>query len=203
MVTVDSSILEVIQQEEPWLAPILLQFNGHDVNDLSIPWRSLIRDISAATPAIGLVSNPSAAVEVLGNIQQVTDMQMLQSIKEYVPSVYSVLRDDIRAVELIRPMLQVLVRKIAYIMSFSAHDLPPISASDSHDTMPSLPQLVERGRYKMDKKKAPICSKRSPRHKTLIPGIFTINCLHGMMVGTILRLGIHMIFCYIFRVFSR
>ena len=46
---------------------------------------------------------------------------------------------------------------------------------------PQLPKLRYRGSYVADQdtKNNPVCTKRSTRHPTLLPGIFTLFCAHG------------------------
>lgn len=46
---------------------------------------------------------------------------------------------------------------------------------------PSLPQVRARRRYEADKNtKERICTKRGTGHPSLLPGIFTIFCEHGI-----------------------
>ena len=47
---------------------------------------------------------------------------------------------------------------------------------------PSLPQVRTRRRYEADKKtREKICTKRGIGHPSLLPGIFTIFCEHGIL----------------------
>ncbi|KAK3608593.1 hypothetical protein CHS0354_042584 [Potamilus streckersoni] len=45
-----------------------------------------------------------------------------------------------------------------------------------------LPEVCRMGKYQLDGKKenVPFCSKKHGRHPTLLPGIFTVFCQHGV-----------------------
>ena len=48
---------------------------------------------------------------------------------------------------------------------------------------PSLPVVRSRGDFCFDTNSSPnICTKRSTRHPTLLPGIFLVHCRHGMLL---------------------
>lgn len=148
------------------------------LDDVPAAWRTLIRDISANSPAIGMVGdlnliNSLIECRVLGE-------EMLLALKEEAPMLYNVLREDTQHLEVLRPMLTHLREKVNYVLSFTEHTLTPGEA-DHLCHFPNMPQLVHRGKYFNDKdKKMDICTKKAPRHQTLTPGIFTLSCEHGM-----------------------
>ncbi len=48
---------------------------------------------------------------------------------------------------------------------------------------PCLPRVRDRRKYRADSKtKDPICTKRSSRHPSLLPGVFTLFCEHGELL---------------------
>ena len=64
---------------------------------------------------------------------------------------------------------------------------PPSQQEDPYGFYPNLPQLYERGHYVLDTKplnKESECEKRRPRHPSLLPGIFSLLCTHGMETKT-------------------
>lgn len=49
---------------------------------------------------------------------------------------------------------------------------------------PSMPAVCKRGRYEADcRKPVGSCKKTGARHPSLLPGIFTVFCPHGMTYG--------------------
>lgn len=47
---------------------------------------------------------------------------------------------------------------------------------------PCLPKIRTRGVYEADRKsKQLICTKRTSKHPSLLPGVFTIYCEHGKL----------------------
>ena len=55
------------------------------------------------------------------------------------------------------------------------------NTSHAHDLeyFPALPIVRSRGDYSFDAISANICTKRSSRHPSLLPGIFLVHCQHG------------------------
>lgn len=184
---IDDDLINLVESEqENWLKPVLLEFNGVELSKLPSAWKQLMRDISASTPAIGLV-DPTKDISVI--CQQLIDdpvsASLLAEVKAAIPTIYNLLRVDICVVKLIKPLLLHLREKVSQIMSYQPHSLPDIpqaesSAEKKPHTLPRLPQLHQRGSYELDrKKKVTVCTKKAPKHRTLTPGIFTISCMHG------------------------
>ena len=68
---------------------------------------------------------------------------------------------------------------------FKQHTQMPLECSTEKNMdvayFPSLPVVRRRGIYTIDRKQKPDgCRKNSSRHPTLLPGIFTLFCQHGM-----------------------
>ena len=88
----------------------------------------------------------------------------------------------------IRKILKEMVEKALapYQNNEAPHPLPKAQNDQKDHYFPSMPQLVERGKYQQDERGSrPLdCVKSSTsrkRHATLTPGLFTINCVHGML----------------------
>ena len=53
------------------------------------------------------------------------------------------------------------------------------SQTHDHEYFPALPIVRSHGDYSFDAISPNICSKRSSRHPSLLPGIFLLHCQHG------------------------
>ena len=51
---------------------------------------------------------------------------------------------------------------------------------DSFGYFPQLPRLRNRKNYVADRSHSSVCNKKSSRHPSLLPGIFTLYCEHGI-----------------------
>ena len=54
-----------------------------------------------------------------------------------------------------------------------------INDDDMISYFPKLPSLRKQKIYKADSSKSSVCTKKSSRHPSLLPGIFTLYCQHG------------------------
>lgn len=187
---VDSSLLESVAAEESWLIAILEQFSELELRELPPHWRQFFHDISASTPAIGLL-DPNTDITQCETLlhNDLTTAQQLTFVNSVCPMLYAILRVDVDSMIILRPFLSHLLSKVKYINSFVPHDLPAHSDSLNHATpatLPKLPQLCDRGAYQLDKTQKPkVCTKKSSKHRTLTPGIFTITCVHGKILATL------------------
>lgn len=187
---IDDNLLELVATHEPWLTPILEKFYDSDLRSLSVVWKSLLRDLSSSSPAIGLVDLhvTYGGMPVLQSVSKhgLTNSNQLSALSNCAPFLYAVLREDVTYIKLLQPMICHMVQKIDLIMSFQPHELPAddcTTTGTSIETLPQLPKITARGDYAMDRKnKYKICTKRAPKHRSLTPGIFTITCIHGAWV---------------------
>lgn len=115
--------------------------------------------------------------------------EKLSSERKYeLQSKIPVLFDFLSSLEQIpnylRPILEEIVVIIERTFVYPINDTMKIgkSADSSNDLsfFPNFPKIRQRGIYAMDKLKGEsICSKKSTRHSSLLPGIFTVFCPHG------------------------
>lgn len=178
---VSKDLLRCCEAEAPWLLPIL-ELNA----DLHIPavWKTFLKDIASSTSALALVMAPLESITLLKSLlsSEIT-AEMLAGLNNYVPTMYKVLRHDAGLIGVLKPVIERIISKIEHILKYTQHRLPPSLplAKNDHLLLPSLPVLTERGDYTMDKTKAPVCTKNAPKHNSLTPGIFTVNCMHGKL----------------------
>lgn len=119
--------------------------------------------------------------------------EKLSSERKYeLQSKIPVLFDFLSSLEQIpnylRPILEEIVVIIERTLVYPINDTMKIgkSADSSNDLsfFPNFPKIRQRGIYAMDKLKGEsICSKKSTRHSSLLPGIFTVFCPHGICYG--------------------
>ena len=119
-----------------------------------------------------------------------TDLQLLQFES---PSIFSLVSIMTEIPDFMFPVFGAFVEKSkAPFLKCEPHDLPlVVNGADSTAFFPCLPKLVERGSYVLDSKRLDTelsfnCEKKPSargRHKTLVPGLFVLNCPHGVCYG--------------------
>ena len=111
------------------------------------------------------------------------DMYTLQILQRECPILFDILRSKKSLPSQLHPVLYELLKR-----SNAPFDVPKNNANvvdypcsdDSY--FPNLPVVRSRGLYVADTaRKAKICTKRGSSHPTLLPGIFTLFCSHGMV----------------------
>lgn len=114
------------------------------------------------------------------------DAVNLKELQEEIPAVFDLVRSLGYYPKEITPLLNEMSR-VAFA-TFSLGDKQPETtvAVDEDSEMeltfyPILPRIRLRGDYQADKKASkPVCNKKSSKHPSLLPGIFTIFCQHGI-----------------------
>jgi hypothetical protein len=116
------------------------------------------------------------------------DTTNLKVLQEEIPVIFNLIRSlGYYPKEILAPLLNELSR-----VAFTAFSLPvgnvqtPVTLTEENKVdlayFPSLPRVRVRGLYQADKKASGhgrACRKRSSKHLSLLPGIFTIFCQHG------------------------
>ena len=117
-----------------------------------------------------------------------TDLKLLH---EQVPLLFHILEKCGEILPTIRLLVKELVAKSSSPFVFEngqqrfPHNLPPSTEKTTYNGyLPCLPDLVQRGNYVLDSKKAQKgdCAKfarANKKHGTLIAGIFCMLCPHG------------------------
>ncbi|XP_062580159.1 uncharacterized protein LOC134242143 [Saccostrea cucullata] len=104
-----------------------------------------------------------------------------------IPTLFELLSplDDIP-----RYLIPVLKEIISIVERTFSQPICDIELMENHDHthnlsfFPNLPKVRERGVYAMDKAKGDIlCTKKFSHHSSLLPGIFTVFCPHGICYG--------------------
>lgn len=175
-----ADILTVADSSAPWLSNVISFLIS--LGELPACWRTLLRDLGSETSVVGMFdfSQPASLdrlIQVAQNgVQNSEDLHVL----EYVaPTFYAVYRLG-DAQSILCSMWKHLIEKIGNVMKHEIHHLDTIDpALITKQPLPAIPIKTMRGSYKKDMQKVSVCSKKAPSHRTLAPGIFTVNCPHG------------------------
>lgn len=153
--------------------------------------------LAASSPACGLLHPSETTLDLvkkmaLGDIT--TQPQVMKCLQEQLPVVFELVR-SIHGYphKLMGPIAEELIQKAS--APFRDHDtqqnreLPPVVA-DEMSYFPHLPKCRERRVYAADSAgKVSTCTKKSSRHPTLLPGVFTIFCEHGKLLSNLAYLA--------------
>lgn len=156
-------------------------------------WSALISVMSSPSPACATIhpsERVSSLLTVMENSDITKDTTSLKVLQEEIPVIFNLIRSlGYYPKEILAPLLSELSR-----VAFAAFSLLPVENIQTPATLteenkvdlsyfPSLPQVRVRGVYQADKKASGhgrACRKRSSKHPSLLPGIFTIFCQHGI-----------------------
>lgn len=187
-------ILDSINTHFPCSNPFFQMLN--DIGCTSIcpkEYRSLVQMLSSHSPACALLPY---SVENDLIIKQLLDFHddlschpnLLLSIQQNLPILYEIIKDIGPLERNIRNIISAVYEKSK--STFNSHDtvidceqIP--EKTDVSAFFPVLKKIRSRGLYTIDKIKneAVVCKKDATRHPTLLPGIFTAFCKHGICYG--------------------
>lgn len=177
---ISKELLSSCEIDAPWLLPAMKLFaDEHIPSD----WVMFFKDLASSTSALALVVDPPKSIPLLRRLlTSEIDADILSGLKSFIPTLYKIIRNDVRIITCVRPIIAHILTKIDPLLEFRPHNLPPSMASTPVvSLLPNLPVLTERGVYTLDKGNRSVCSKKAPKHRTLTPGIFTVNCIHGIV----------------------
>lgn len=151
-------------------------------------WCKLMHALSASSPACGFL-HPSEMtfnlVEEMRSADITTQPQLMKCLQEEIPVVFELARSlHGYPHELMKPIIEELMLKAnAPFEPRPDKEVAPVSPLVHNDEMsyfPHLPKCRERQAYTADNVgKVLTCTKKSSRHPTLLPGVFTLFCEHG------------------------
>lgn len=181
-----ASILPAVKLKEPWLLPLISYIVSRGPEEMPLAWRKLLKDLSCGTPVSGLFHiKDDHTIAFLKTVSEknALDINDLRGLSTAAPVFYQVYREGVdgEASSALRSVMAHLITKLEYIRRIEPHTRENEAkiAVTSEDGLPCLPVRFKRGYFVMDKGVQKVCSKKAPKHKSLTPGIFTINCPHS------------------------
>lgn len=152
---------------------------------------NFLTSLASKSPVCGYI-HPTEEVQMLmqflvkgANVK--CDPVMWQSLHNNIPVLFSLLENcsETSAPVQLRPLLEELWGRAIY--PFDNFDTIDDSSYDLDDAelsfFPSLSACRPRGHYSMDDKKTDhSCQKKYKGHPSLLPGMFTVYCPHGMQI---------------------
>lgn len=159
-----------------------------DIHACDRRWAELIRSISSASAACGILHPSSRSSQLISTMQSKdisNDPDAMKCLQEEAPLLFELIRSlGYYPMEVLSPFLSELWEKANSPFlnehSSTGKDTNVIISSDLA-YFPKLPKVRNRGRYRTDKSTCgPVCKKRKPTHPSLLPGVFTLFCQHGM-----------------------
>lgn len=187
--------LVMLQQAELVSLPLhnFLQYIDSSSAVAPQPVQQFLLSLASNSPVCAYI-HPKPAVKVLldqlcSGVNVKEDPSAWKLLSEEVPLVYSMIADASTTTvpQQLCQLLQELWEKATSIFMDLELYLDPDSTGSSDNVemahFPNLPLLRSRGFFAADaanNKSMPICRKQYPGHPTLLPGIFTIYCPHGI-----------------------
>ena len=170
-----------------------------DSNSVICPkkWREFIKVLSTPSPVCAFL-HPNQhieqlMIEIAENIDIWSYPEKMRDLQHHIPVLHQLiadLRDEGVPPEL-GPVLQAIITlaKECYAIKKTGALESTAAVSTSMESplsyFPALPVKRDRGFYKKDtcpttRHSSRTCTKRSKGHPTLLPGLFTLYCQHGM-----------------------
>ena len=178
--------------------PCLHSFLNKLIEDGEIKCPDLYKDflycLSSTYPVCGFIHYHEGLFDCLlacaDNTNTCQSVEIIKLIEAQAPILSSLLRKlDWKIPEYLKGVIKEIIVKVkAPYIQGTAHSIPVCPEScycSGSGFFPTLAKQCHRGDYVLDDKRKekkssiPECSKKSPRHPTLTPGLFTVSCIHG------------------------
>ena len=141
-------------------------------------------DELAVNPLIHPSDNLFSLLERMTTQDITTDVTAMQLLQREVPVLFSLLRSlKGRHINLLSPIIKTMAEKSLAPFVVTDVDVGDVSRPTSQLAFfPNLPCVRMRGNYVADKanKIDKLCTKQSLGHPSLLPGLFTVYCEHGL-----------------------
>ncbi|XP_041950489.1 uncharacterized protein LOC121711194 [Alosa sapidissima] len=157
------------------------------------PCRRIVQEVAKNSPACALL-HPSERVEAM--VQDLEAMgytgveghpQLLKTLAEECPLFFQMVGAEGAFPEVAVPIFRALHQKARGALMKPALDTPLTTMERDGDFFPCLPLVRDRGLFDADGEREQgrltDCRKVGSRHPSLIPGIFTLFCKHGVCLG--------------------
>ena len=142
------------------------------------PLLSALSSNSAVCGTFGL--SQTFLLKELLCIDEVTP-QLMHSIQRDIPLLFKLLSEIKHVAKCLKPIIEEIIAIVETTFSAGPYKTELKTTENPLAFFPNLPKLGERGSYKMDQSKGEqLCTKKSGHHPSLLPGIFTVFCPHGI-----------------------
>jgi hypothetical protein len=120
-------------------------------------------------------------------LQQLLEGEITANIKhqlhQSIPTLFDLLSPFEKTPNYLMPIVTEIIRNVQQTFSIPINITNLSQGGESSlSFFPNLPKIRSRGTYSMDKVKVKgetLCTKKTGRHASLLPGIFTVFCPHG------------------------
>ncbi len=159
-----------------------------------------LKCLSSISPVVSYFPTAKDFLKLLCEVKAGSDIRLhpekLSKLQSIAPLIYSLVMSlpEGSLPDVFLDLLEVLKGKIQWLLRVEQHQLDSVSdehASDSLSYLPNWPLLNIRGVYKKDlsksKKELKSCRKDYRAHPSLMPGIFTLYCPHGILMPVFSR----------------
>ena len=153
-------------------------------------WSGLISVLSSPSPACATIhpsERVSSLLSAMENLDITKDTISLKILQEEIPVIFNLIRSlGYYPKEILAPLFNEMSRVATIAFTMGNVQTPATQTEENPVDLayyPALPRVRVRGAYQADKKASGhvrACRKRSSKHPSLLPGIFTIFCQHGM-----------------------
>lgn len=188
-----SGLKELVATHAPSLLPLTEVLLGQ--LDTSQPliqcpkaWSDLISALACQSPVCALIHPSDRAFDVLKKITDddfTSNPLNMEILQEEFPIMFEVLRNVTHLPkQAITILISDLIKKANAPFENKESEFTLDSEEYQLSYFPHLPYIRSCGAYEADKslRKAVGCIKQSSGHPSLLPGIFTLFCPHGMPV---------------------
>ena len=189
--TVMTSVNLELQRCAPALGSFIswcISFDGSDVS-FPTPIAGLFNTLGRASPMCALLpqldSLETFYCRLIGNgpVEQCPEDMLL--LQQTFPLLFDIVEGD-QLLETLTAFITDLLEKAKSPFSRNG-SIPDAVQLDVHRTndveyYPCLPVVRSRGDYCLDDTTPNICTKRSTRHPSLLPGVFLVHCKHGTVM---------------------
>ena len=189
-----TSLLELLHLHAPSLVKLITTI-AKEVNkaDTAVScckhWINLLQALSSASPVCALVPPTEEVHKMLKEMESSgslkSNAKKMAFLQKEAPVLFTLIEClPSYPTEALQPILKRLVELslAPFTQDFtesSTGDHTDINDDDMISYFPKLPSLRKRKIYKADSSKSSVCTKKSSRHPSLLPGIFTLYCQHG------------------------
>ena len=161
------------------------------------PWSIFLQALSSSSPVCALIPPTTEVASLLNDLQSgvtefIANPSKMAKFQVEVPVLFMLVKDLIHyPVKALTPVIGRLLKlstgPFSSAAQSSANDsfiFEPLPITRELSFFPQLKIYREKGNYICEHSSSSIrnfeiCNKKSSRHPTLLPGIFTIFCEHG------------------------